>query len=130
VGAGAEFDVLTPAGGYHWSVDIGANSIVFTDLSPGSSQGGHGMVFLTGFDTSITGISNFATTASLGITASDVTFTATSITIDARNSNWSTNQYLSFDVVTADIPEPASLALVGMALLGLGISRTRKPVAA
>jgi hypothetical protein len=130
VGAGVEFDVLSPVGGYHWSVDIGANSVVFTDLAPGSSSGGHGVVFLTGFDAPILGISNFATNATSGITTSDVTFTSTSITIDAQNSSWSSNQFISFNVVTADIPEPASLALVGLALVGLGVSRSRKQTAA
>jgi len=129
VGGGIEFDIETPIAGYHWSLDIGENSVIFQDLSTGGSFGGHGQIFLTGFDFNIiTGIENFFTDVSTGIAATDVSFTSDSITIDARSSNWQSLQLLSFDVVTStsSVPEPTSMALLGLGVAGLGFSRKKK----
>jgi len=123
IGGGIEFDIAGLAPSYHWSLDIGANSLVFKDLSPGNVNGGIGKVYLTGFDSVISGISNFATDAWFGIDASDITFTSNSITIDATNSGWMPDQQLSFDITA--IPEPATLTLAALGLAGIAARRRK-----
>lgn len=123
IGAGIEFDVLGIASGYHWSLDLGANSVVFKSLSPTQVNGGLGKVYLTGFDQeSIIGITNFATDTWFGIEASDITFTSNSITIDANSSGWLPGQQLSFDIA---VPEPATLSLLALGIAGFRLSRCR-----
>ncbi len=131
IGSGIEFDIESVVSNYHWSLDIGVNSITFQDLSSGGSSGGHGQVYLTGFDfNDIIGIEGFFTDVSSGIEVSDISFTSNSITIDARNTYWSPLQFLSFNVVTSSssIPEPASIVLLGLGLFGIGFSRKNKEV--
>lgn len=136
VGAGEEFTIFTQTPGLTWLVDIGANSVSVTLNGPANwgVSGGIGQFKLLslnefGISSSITGISNFFTNTNYGIDASDITFTSDSLNISFINSGWNTGQLLSFDVVTRpnqSIPEPASMALLGLGLAGIGFSRRKK----
>lgn len=132
VGSGNEFRVGTVAPGYSYDVDIGASSLKLTMNGAGLS-GWIGQIYLTGLDwvgtpATITGISNFATTADYGMSLSDISFSRNSLAIDLHNSGWSGGDTLSFDIQTSatKIPEPASLGLVGLGLAVLGFSRRRR----
>lgn len=131
VGAGPEF------GGFLLT-DVGVSSISVTNLGAGNPDGpgaiGFGIgeaITLASLDDSagdIVGISNFTTVGTTGIAASDVSFTAHSITFDIGGSFWALNAFASFDLVVrpSGVAEPGSLALLGLGAVGLALARRRK----
>src|SRR5450432_2091319 len=122
VGAGIEFSLvdnlfLPPT--ILLYIDIGASSISIT-LPPPSFITGFGAsrsLTLASLDDSlgdILGIANFATAGTHGVTESDISFTAHSITFDLSNDSWNNElaspATASFDLVvgTTSVPEPAT----------------------
>lgn len=136
VGGASEFTLNGPPGAV-FDVNIGADDILVTFIFGGGvSLGSPVTLMLSDLDWvgsplgEIVGIANFATTATAGITASDVTFGAHSVDIVlGSGTTWAQNQFLSFDLVTSDpsaVPLPATLPLVVLGLAGLGVASRRR----
>ena len=116
-----------------FSIDLGAESVTLRELAPvnfGST------FFLTLTDlvwsndptATITGIANFSASGVTGMEESDVSVFDNAIVLNYTNTRWSSGSIVSFDLVTShrQLPEPASLALLGIGLLGLGVAVRRK----
>ncbi|WP_245306199.1 VPLPA-CTERM sorting domain-containing protein [Roseovarius aestuariivivens] len=136
VGMGSEF-TLQFFGNDLFSVDIAASSIRLDFVSGSLGAGAGELLTFSDLDftpaSNIVGIGNFQTTALFGVQASDVSFTADSVSFDFNGTDWRNGQFVSFDLVTAQtgvVPLPAGLPLLLAGLGGLGLLARRKRKAA
>ena len=124
-----------------FSIDLSGDRIVMTALRPVGTAPSQlvtlgDLIWANDPTATITGITNFLvsgveprnTPLSDGLVESDVSFTANSVAIDYSLADWSPGGFVSFDLVTTHsaIPEPATLALFGLGLAGLGLAARRK----
>jgi hypothetical protein len=117
-----------------FTVDVGASSINVRASFLGFSASATGTALdLGSLDDSvgpIIGIANFTTTGTIGIDASDVTFTAHSIHFNMDDSGWDITANASFDLLVASpvvsANEPATLMLLVAPLAIWGVTRRRK----
>jgi hypothetical protein len=71
----------------------------------------------------IAGVANFTTTNTSGISDSDVSFTAHSVTFQLGSSIWAASGgTASFNLVISPVTEPTSVTLLGIAFGVLGLS--------
>ena len=121
---GIEFQ-LNLSGNPFFSVDLGASSVLLTLISSGGLSMGAGEVLtLSGLDNILGATLNFSQSA--GFIASDISFTANSLTLVLNGSFWTPGQQALVDVVVASVPEPATLALLVLGLAAATLSRRRR----
>ena len=131
-GGGTEF-ILSQIGGL-FSVDVAASSITLGNIAEVGLQVDNGVGFFPSFgdlDSSLgdlVGVSVTTSAGVIGIDASDLSFTADSVTIALDGSRWPDGSTatisLIFGTPTA-VAAPATLLLVGVALVGVGAWRRR-----
>jgi hypothetical protein len=136
VGAGQEFSIDAIAPGL--LIDIGAASIQLAGDTPTNWFAGDSFTlsgldwvgFPTGFitDVILSGVSGITG----GFDQSDISFTGHSITVDLSSTNWdsSSSALLSITADHGTVPEPATLALMGLGLAAIGYRRHRSRKAA
>jgi hypothetical protein len=131
VGGGTEFQFNSGL----FVVDLASNqSDSFIKISSLSSFtfGANGTITIGDIDDSggnIVGITSVSASAGIsGIDASDISFTAHTVSFNLANSAWTANQGLTVQLAVrpAAVPEPGSLALVAIALAGIGFSRRNR----
>ena len=128
-GAGDVTQPYLPGDGWYF-VDVEASSLsVLYGRSPSWSAADFNGLIVSGLDwigelRSIVGID--VSTNLPGFDLDRVTFSADSISINWQGLSFDAGTRWDIDIITAAVPEPGTLALLGIGLLGMGMTRRRK----
>jgi hypothetical protein len=122
VDPGEEFRLLL-AGSDFFSVDIDANSLKITLVSRGGLSMGAGELAHFGGLGAASGVSGFSSVGESGFDLSDVSFGGGVLDLNLNFSSWSPGNSAT---ITFDVPEPGSVALVGLALAAAALPRRRR----
>jgi PEP-CTERM motif-containing protein len=90
--------------------DAGSNQVGVTNIT--APARGQWQLFQLTF--------NDSTVANVNLSTTDIEF---SLFVDSTSANGSNDQIANFDI--ASVPEPASLGLLGLGLIGLGVARRK-----
>ena len=145
-GGTPEFELQSSSGSALFGIDVSGDSVLMTGLTSLAIGGPNlltlgDLIWVNDPGATITGITNFLVSGVTeqfvgigdGLVESDVSFAANSVTIDYTSTDWSDGAFVSFDLVTTHsaLPEPATLALFGLGLAGLGfVARRRRALQA
>jgi hypothetical protein len=111
-----------------FGVNITDNSLTLTLISPGGLIMGAGEVADFGGLFSAISVSGFSSVGESGFDLSDVSLNGGTLQLVLNGSSWQSGNSatISFNTREVQVPEPASLALVALALAGMGFSRRKK----
>ena len=109
--------------------DFGASTLTLTPTVNGVGWGGFLNYVFSGFDDLITGLSISSNSGFSGTVVTNFSFGPHSITLDMNAGGAADSRsILIFDIVSSasTVPEPSSMALIGLGLLGLGWNLRKK----
>ncbi len=126
VDPGIEF-LLSLGGGNGFILDFDANSLTINRNVLGYALGSEGLLTIGGL-TGATGIAGFSSINEIEFDLSDVSFADGTLTINL-DGYWYEGGSATITFTTSnDVPEPATLALVGAAVLAGALTRRRRRI--
>jgi hypothetical protein len=122
---GIEFGLFSGPTERHFDVDLGASSIDFRMVREFGTILGLATNTYSSLDFGTNGVITGFTLATdiAGMVAGRVSFTADSVTVNFDGLSPIGGQFLNITLISGQVPEPASLALVGLALAWLALRR-------
>jgi hypothetical protein len=137
VGAGAEFSINNLNEINIFEVDLDADTITISTPVFGPDLSGFGPISFTDLDwlpvpgqivglslvTSGISTSVQGSTDGTSLTIDDLSFGDDFVTIDMSHTNWTPGAFATITLDTIHAPEPASLALLALGVLGVGWRR-------